>query len=331
MVLLTSKDETEVQKATSIVDDWRQNHLPVLQLLADNLTELFFAKRIDYLFTSQRLKRMTSIFDKLDKKEDMKLGGLNDIGGLRFVFPDISLVNKAIQILVENQIESFELLNDPEKYNYIERPAPSGYRSVHLVFKHNSSDERYDGLRVELQLRTKLQHDWATAVESGEIITGMALKNSEGPDDWLNFFKISSALFSIKEGRAVRPEFLGCDKIALCNKLIAIESNSRCLDLLKAFKAALLSIESKKYNQEYYLLNVDYDKRIVNVTSYSKDEFVIASQEYAKLECGIENQKNAVVLVSAKSLKELRDAYPSYFIDTTEFLNEMDSFLKSHH
>ena len=161
--MLSFKDNEEVERAVAIIDDWRQNHLPVLKLLEEALSRLFKENGVVYLFTSQRLKRMTSIQDKLDKKPDMNLGGLNDIGGLRYVFSDIDSVYKSIKIIFENKIVGFELLPklvaNPEQYDYIKRPADSGYRSVHLVFKCNSADERYEGLRVELQLRTKLQHN----------------------------------------------------------------------------------------------------------------------------------------------------------------------------
>ena len=64
-VMLSSKDNREVERAVAIIDDWRQNHLPVLKLLEEALSRLFKENGIVYLFTSQRLKRMTSIQDKL--------------------------------------------------------------------------------------------------------------------------------------------------------------------------------------------------------------------------------------------------------------------------
>ena len=87
------------------------------------------------------------------------------------------------------------------------------------------------------------------------------------------------------------------------------------------------SIENNEYAQEYYILKVDYVKRVVNVSSFAVEEQEKASQYYNDLERKIENHKNAVILVSVGGLKELREAYPSYFIDTTEFLERVESFL----
>lgn len=73
-ILLASKDPAEVDAVTKLIDEWRQNHLPVLKLLKEKLDELFNVEDVPFLFSSQRLKRMTSIQDKLDKKPDITIG-----------------------------------------------------------------------------------------------------------------------------------------------------------------------------------------------------------------------------------------------------------------
>lgn len=182
-------------------------------------------------------------------------------------------------------------------------------------------------MRLELQLRTKLQHTWATAVESGEIITGKALKNSQGPQEWLDFYKMTSTLFSIEEQFPLLEDFKGFDGRLLCSKLKQIEQRTKCIDLLKAFKAALRSIENGEFAQEYYVLNVDYVKLVVIVSSFAVEEQEKASQYYNEMEKKIENHKNAVILVSVSGQKDLREAYPSYFIDTTAFIERVESSL----
>ena len=61
---------------------------------------------------------------------------------------------------------------------------------MHLVYKYiNPICPDYDGLFVELQIRTRLQHTWATAVETMGTYLEFSLKSSEGPEDWLNQLK----------------------------------------------------------------------------------------------------------------------------------------------
>src|SRR5207244_3731508 len=91
------------------------------------------------------------------------------------------------------------------------RPKPDGYRSTHLVFRFCSeSPERaiYNGQRIEIQIRSKLQHLWATAVETAQVFTGQALKSKvkNATDDWLRFFALTSSAFALREKSTTVPD-----------------------------------------------------------------------------------------------------------------------------
>jgi len=40
---------------------------------------------------------------------------------------------------------------------------------------------------IEIQIRSKLQHIWATAVETVGFFTGQAIKSNEGEKEWNDF------------------------------------------------------------------------------------------------------------------------------------------------
>ena len=315
-IMLSSQDEKEVENAKAIINDWRQNHLPVLGRLSE-----------EYMFYSQRLKRMTSIQDKLDKSPETGLGGINDIGGLRFVFRDMNSLNAARKLLDNYVPDGFELIRKSDNYDYIEKPRHTGYRSIHSVYKCTDTDEKYNGLRIELQIRTKSQHNWATAVESAELITNSALKNGQGLDVWLDFFKVVSALFSIFEKTPVLEEYSGLNKDELLLKLKSLDKIGNCINLLKAVRVSLHVIEEGNYEKDYYLLKVNYERMVVNIEGFAQSELEEASKRYNERESTADYTKNAVVLVSSSSLKELREAYPSYFLNTKEFIDAVEGFL----
>jgi ppGpp synthetase/RelA/SpoT-type nucleotidyltranferase len=78
--------------------------------------------------------------------------------------------------------------------DYIKQPKPDGYRSIHLVLKYRSSRpdlKDFNGLRIELQIRSQLQHAWAMAVETASAITNQALKSGKGEEEWKQFFKLT--------------------------------------------------------------------------------------------------------------------------------------------
>ncbi|WP_338119313.1 RelA/SpoT domain-containing protein [Streptomyces parvus] len=71
-------------------------------------------------------------------------------------------------------------------YDYLrDDPGPrdSGYRGVHLVYEYGASKEEYLGLRIESQVRTQLQHAWATAVETMDLFSDSELKYGKGDAD----------------------------------------------------------------------------------------------------------------------------------------------------
>ncbi|WP_305461543.1 RelA/SpoT domain-containing protein [Photobacterium leiognathi] len=71
----------------------------------------------------------------------------------------------------------------------MEEPKESGYRSYHLVYGYqNKKYEKLNGLQIEMQIRTAVQHSWATAVEVVGAFTAQSLKSSQGNEKWLDFF-----------------------------------------------------------------------------------------------------------------------------------------------
>ena len=319
-VLMTSSSVEEVNNALEIINAWRSNHLHPLRILKNRLINVCDKNKISPILISQRLKRLTSIQYKLDLNENMGLGGMQDIGGYRAVLKDVKDLSKLKNVIEESkQSHKLEKVKD-----YIKEPKDSGYRSIHFIYKYSSSVEKYDGLRLELQIRTKLQHNWATAVETAGIITNTSLKSSKGPDEWLDFFKVVSSLFAIKEG---------LPKLEIHNdktlKELMIECFNSCKDLqiietLRALGVTTKHLETKNFPGDYYLINIDIKKRLVNLNVFDKNSLEQASNQYLEIEKNIEESKNAVVLVAANSMKLLKKAYPSYFLDTTEFLSALE-------
>lgn len=56
--------------------------------------------------------------------------------------------------------------------------------------KAHQATTLFNGLKVEVQVRTQLQHAWATAIEAVGIFTKQALKSNQGDQDWLRFFAL---------------------------------------------------------------------------------------------------------------------------------------------
>ncbi len=87
-------------------------------------------------------------------------------------------------------------LKEREK-DYIQNPKKDGYRGVHLIYRYKSDKiSTYDGLLIEVQIRSKIQHAWATAIEIVDLFTGQAIKSNEGEEEWKEFFRLVSSAFA---------------------------------------------------------------------------------------------------------------------------------------
>lgn len=327
VLISPSPDLFELADAVTKVDDWRKQHLPVLELLSNQVSELLNKKEIHIAFSSQRLKRMTSIKEKLIRTEGMGLGGVQDIGGARFVFDDMETLLQAKDIITETSFIDFVLDHAP--YDYIEKPKNSGYRSVHFVYKYVKPGDDLDGLRIELQIRTKLQHDWATAVETAELISHSSLKASQGDQAWLDFFKLVSAIFAQKEGQPVNESFKNYSEEQFCVEFYQMNQRNKFVANLQALVGAVSFTEQQSFSGGYVLLLIDYNEKRVSIRHFNQDETNLANEQYAQIEKSIDKEKGAIVLVAVTDVKELREAYPSYFLNAGEFISALAEFQNS--
>lgn len=325
-IITTSGDILAVAGAITKVNEWREHHLPVIELLMNEIQKCFSKHSIPTVLSSYRLKRMTSIQYKLDLNPDMRLGGMNDIAGGRFVFSDVDTLRKAYALLRDNLPSQFEIVN---QYDYVDKaPKSSGYRSIHLVYRfHSLSDEDWDNMKVEIQLRTKLQHSWAMAVETAGLVTNTAMKSGQGSDEWQEFFRIISCLFCMKEQTLVLPDYCNETKVNLIKKLQKLNDKFKFFDQLLALKLSVKEVERHSFRGYIYLLYIDFNTKHLRVVSFDKSNQDQANNMYNSIEAKINDRDNAVVLVSVSSVKELKEAYPSYFLDMDDFNAQLNRYL----
>jgi Region found in RelA / SpoT proteins len=237
---------------------------------------------------------------------------------------------KDVDALVETYEESFA--KNPtarseyiKKFDYIRYPKVDGYRSVHLIYKYRSSAPQYaiyNGLRIEIQLRTQLQHTWATAVETVSTFTGQALKANVGTEEWKRFFMLMGSAIARRERRPVVPNTpdKAHDSVKELRKL---SGELRAKTVLQGMNAALtMATSGSNANAQFFLLELDTKRLSIKVTGYDQRDFARASKDYLVLEK--ENQlypERQTVLVSVDSIDALRAAYPNYYMDTEKFLD----------
>ena len=183
-----------------------------------------------------------------------------------------------------------------------------------------------------MQIRTHLQHAWATAVETLGIVEKLSFKTGEGSEDFKTFFKLTSALFSIKEATPILDEYSHYSFDELKEEARLLEQKLQIFIKLRGLSITNRHIESAtSESADYHLIELSRVDDIwrVSLTPFTKAQLDFAEQMYELREQKTKNDPNSdVVLVSVGSLKQLKKAYPNYFLDTEEFIKQLSIMLK---
>lgn len=308
---------TEYSQAITIIDNWRAHAYPLLifyQTLKNRACKIHRSALI-----AQRTKRLISILDKLQREQSMKLSQMQDIGGCRAVLATLGQVRQLEQVYRSGRWVH-EALNHKD---YITYPDPSGYRSVHLKYKYKGTGDKscYDDLKIEIQLRTKLQHTWATAVETAGTFTKQALKSYKGDHVWLRFFSLMSSIFALREKCPIVPGTSN-NEADLIKEIREINKSHKIVNSLLGSTVVLTHIQKQK-DSVYFLVSLNPDKLEVTIKPFKKSESQLANKEYTNLEKMHLGTNINVVLVSSSSVKTLERAYPNYFLDARAFIQEV--------
>jgi len=321
--LYTSEDVKEAD--FDAVANFRATHAYPLRVVTTLLRQR--AQEVDpHATVYARTKRMISIILKLQRTPSMQATTMQDMGGCRAVVDTIESVAK----LTEQFREISPKLDDPREYNYITHPKPDGYRSVHFVVKYRPKSKAYQRLpsrRIEIQIRSALQHKWATALETIDLFTEQTLKTGGGQYSWKRFFILTSSLFAMKENCPVVPGSIDSDE-ALLQEIRGLWKGIRIREQFDGWiTAARTLIPQEHGTNASYLVEVDVDQKATTVKGFS--DIGEAYQAYADAERKNRQIKNrTAVLVSTQSVNQLRGAFPSYYGDTKAFLDEVEGLIK---
>lgn len=189
-------DTAEIVMAFRAVTWWRTLHARPLSNVAANLRYHVdkeggrIGGRVD---VAQRLKRWTTMIDKLAREPKMQVTQMQDIGGVRALLPSLPHIYAVSRRLRK----TWTIIRVRD---YIVEPKSSGYRALHLIVRRG-------GYPVEVQLRTTLQDAWANQVEEDGRRIGVGLKFGAGEADIHAYYVVVSDAFAfLDRGEAIPAE-----------------------------------------------------------------------------------------------------------------------------
>lgn len=315
-LIWTPETRQSILDVFEIANNFRDAHAYPMKILRQTLAGQM--RRLGQQgHTGARLKRMPSIRRKL-RLQPHKLNQIQDLAGCRAILPSIDDVFRLCDAM---RNKSGHVLHHEDLY--IERPKIDGYRCNHLVFKFQGAevDRYFNNRRVEIQIRTRLQHSWATAVEAVGLFRKENLKGGSGNAQWLRLFKLVSVEFAVIEGC---PD--GGEQSSRAERLSEIRALERDLGVLSYLENSSQVVRfTEKYhlkpgdNPVYFRIIYDRKNRVVNVEPHFRIQNGI--WDYDNAEINIDKDKNdiATVLVEADGIEELKAAFPNYFGDMQLF------------
>lgn len=258
----------------------------------------------------------------------MTLPQMQDIAGLRAIVSNVYRLYKLENSYVESSFEH-ELVNFKD---YVQSPKDDGYRSIHYVYRYyNPNAPVYDRLHVELQMRTRLQHAWATAVETVDAFMGQKIKAGEPTEEWAGFFQLVSAAFARIESQPSPAPCANLSNDEIVGRLKTFEQKHQVLAKLSGFRVAADRIHSEgRKDAVLHLVILNLESRVLHIRSYSRLDQREANIDYAAIERRVANgEPFDAVLVAGSTLKNLKKTYPNYYLDTQAFVARVGRVL--HH
>jgi hypothetical protein len=323
--LLSGKGEVwEWLETLEIINNWRSIHGFPLNTFQTTLRNKGRIVDPDVI-VAQRIKRLSSIELKLRRFPTMTLSQMQDIGGCRAIVSSVDDVVRLVKSYLQSDIKHKLHTQD----NYLGNPKPTGYRGFHLIYSYFSDRvPTYNGLKIEMQIRSQPQHAWATAVEIVGTFTRQALKSSQGEDDWLRFFALMGSALAHREG-TVRVPDTPDDKTRLVEELNIVSERIDAVGRLRHYGMAPNILEHPEARDDhFFLLQLDTSISQLDVKGYKLSDIGIASADYLEAEKDIgDSLSRDAVLVSVDSLSSLRKAYPNYFLDTKLFVELVNDAL----
>jgi len=274
--------------------------------------------------------------DKLARERMMKLSQMQDLGGCRAILRDVKTVDRLYQlyrgpqgVFELGQQDLFGSEGVLKCYDYIRHPKPDGYRGIHVVGRYRArlaKNEPWNGHRIEIQLRSQLQHAWATAVETVTTFTRHRLKFGAGSEEWRRFFALMGSALALREGTSL----IEGTPNAESELIMELRDYTKLLKVrqrLAGWARALRTLPRRNVTKFKWLLMVlNVTDTTIKVTGFSD------RSEAANAINDIEQQKREdldAVLVWVGSVRDLKVAYPNYYADTGAFISALNQALRT--
>lgn len=268
----------------------------------DLLSEVFSvlvseSKKIERTsISTYRVKRIESIISKLQRVDKMQLNRMSDIAGCRCILQSVDKVYQLKEKL--QKVFIVKNIND-----YISSPKMSGYRSLHMIVSLPNSQ---DNKTIEIQLRTRDQHNWATLVEITDLVYGTKIKETGCDGELAEFHRLLSFIYDNKLTKTQYERIVHISNSKSYFKKISGIFHNNYFAVRNQWNAV------KQSNDKFFLIAAD-STGLPIIKSFKKIEE--AESAYFDNYMDNPNNKNIVLThISTATFDQISLAYSNYFL-----------------
>lgn len=320
--LIQPASDQEFESALKIINNWVSSHYHPLIGFRMTLSER--SKKVyPGAITVQRLKRLPAIQLKLHKMPWLKLSEMQDLGGCRVILNSVRHVDELIKRYLNPPRSFRHKLIKP--YDYIRNPKKTGYRGFHLVYQYHAKESSpYEGLKVEMQFRTPLQHIWATAVETAGRFRGEPFKSDLGDPEWRRFFALMGSVLALKEEETHLIPSTPHDRTELLRQAKEYEQRLNVIATLATYGhvAELIEKGTVLHGTKFFILRLDATKKETRIVGYGSEKEALEARRQGEREM-LNTPTLDVLLIATEDVRKIKTAYPNYYLDTRRFVEEV--------
>ena len=326
--VLIGKEPGDMAAAVNLISGWRAAHAFPL-----NTFQVVLRRRarkiIDTAFVTQRLKRLNTIRVKLERfYPQMVFSNMQDIGGCRAVVASVEQVSELRRRYAPDVMAPHEFRREKD---YIASPKADGYRAYHVIYRYKSESaeqEPWNGLEIEVQMRSIAEHAWASAVETVDFFAKQKIKSGISEGEWSRFFILVGNAIAQMDGQPLAAGVPSGEELQ--RELRDVAGSLRVVKNLRAWARArhALSLTDTK-RAKFFLVQLDTDTMRVKITGFSQKRQQAANYAYALAERAVaDHPSHQAVLVGADSVADLRRAYSSFVVEPKVFIEILTAALR---
>lgn len=314
VISVDARISEDVLHAFRVAHNWRMAH--ALPMIIERSRLAFAAK--GGVVTAGRVKRMASIRKKL-QRTTISLRDMQDLGGCRAVMPGAKEVLAVVQRILGRDYRSGPVFVS----DYLSHPKPDGYRGVHVVVEFGGvgRSEGHSGQRLEIQVRTRLQHSWSTAVEVVGALLNQDFKGGEGDPDWRRLMVLMSDYYALCDGLPLLDTSPQTHS-RLCREIREIDDSIGALGFLTAVRDAMGRRVASPAASPLYMLSMDAVSREIRA---DRSSGILIGDD---ADFGEDGEQRQSVIVSVDRADDLRRAFPNFYLDVARFTTMLGRAVK---